>query len=114
MLTGVAGTSAGVVAGSPSTPGQNCSPRLLRVQSRLSHPVVWTHVYDIQLSEVFGEVFERHPKNSAIGLKSISGFGGTRRANGKLNMLNKNRNARRRIICNFSHTKVAITFSEYS
>lgn len=59
----IPGPAARVVPATPSPPGQHGAPRLLRVQRRLGHPVVGAHVDDVQLREVPGEVFERHPVN---------------------------------------------------
>lgn len=57
----IAGSAASVVPAAPPSSGQHGPPRLFRVQRRLGHPIVWTDVDDVELREMSGEVFERHP-----------------------------------------------------
>jgi len=57
----VSGTTSCVIATPPPPSGQHSPPRLLRMQRRFGHPVVRADVYDIQLREMSGEIFERHP-----------------------------------------------------
>lgn len=52
---------ASIVPTAPPPPGQYGPPRLFRVQRRLGHPIVWADVDDVELCEMPGEVFERHP-----------------------------------------------------
>lgn len=59
----VSGTTARVISAPPPSPGQDCPPRLFRMQRRFGHPVIWTDVHDVQLSEMPGEILERHPAN---------------------------------------------------
>lgn len=53
--------SPGVVSGSPSSSSQNSSPRFLGVQRRFVHPIIGTDMHQVQVSELLGEILERHP-----------------------------------------------------
>lgn len=59
-------SSPGVVAPTPSSPGKNSSPGLFRVQSWLQHPIIRTHMDQIELREMPSKVFKRHPKLSVV------------------------------------------------
>lgn len=61
-------TTAGVVSAPPSSSCEHGPPRLFRVQCRFGHPVIRTDMDDIQLREMPGEVFERHPVQAKIPL----------------------------------------------